>query len=108
MTRRSDQFLKTIGMAALKAKYAKHFPKFARDVPPDAGDQILASFSTGPLAGLYGLMFTDCNLRSRDFLQELVFDPREPRLIAQRSRVSHEGKHKIIVVLEKYTMCLPT
>lgn len=77
-------------------KHAKHFAKFAKKMPLDAGEQVLASFSDSTLAGVYGLMLTDRNLRSRDLMEEPVTTPRA-RIDPAAVRVSTDNKHKIIV-----------
>lgn len=77
-------------------KHAKHFSKFAKKMPLDEGEQVLASFSDGTLAGVYGLMLTDRNVRSRDLMEEPVCTLRS-QVDAAAVRVSPESKHKIIV-----------
>lgn len=57
-------------------KQAKHFAKFAKKMPLDAGERILACFSASTLAGPYGLMLTDRHLRSRDLGEGPVVTPR--------------------------------
>ena len=56
--------------------HAKHFAKFAKKMPLDADEQILACFSASTLAGPYGLMLTDRRLRSRDLGEAPVTTPR--------------------------------
>ncbi len=76
--------------------HAKHFAKFAKKIPLEAGEQILASFSAGTLAGVYGFMLTDRSVRSRDLMEEPVSTQRS-RVDAAAVRVSPGDKHKIIV-----------
>ena len=77
-------------------KQAKHFIKFAKKMPLDPGEQTLASFSDSTLAGVYGLMLTDRNLRSRDLMEDPVCTPKD-RVEPAEIRVSPENAHKIIV-----------
>ncbi|KQY73812.1 hypothetical protein ASD13_16985 [Microbacterium sp. Root1433D1] len=77
-------------------KHAKHFARFSKKMPLDAGEQIVASFSDGTLAGVYGLMLTDRNIRSRDLMEEPTSTPRS-QVDAAVVRVSPESTHKIIV-----------
>jgi hypothetical protein len=77
-------------------KHAKHFAKFAKKMPLDAGEQVLASFSDSTLAGVYGLMLTDRNLRSRVLMEEPTSTLRD-QVDAAAVRVSPTDKHKIIV-----------
>ncbi|WP_146064570.1 hypothetical protein [Microbacterium azadirachtae] len=56
--------------------HAKHFAKFAKKMPLDAGEEILACFSASTLAGPYGLVLTDRRLRSRDLGEAPVTTPR--------------------------------
>lgn len=77
-------------------KHAKHFSKFAKKMPLDEGEQVLASFSDGTLAGVYGLMITDRNVRSRDLMEEPVCTLRS-QVDAAAVRVSPESMYKIIV-----------
>lgn len=77
-------------------KHAKHFAKFAKKMPLDEGEQILASFSVGTLAGVYGLMLTDRNVRSRDLMEDPVCTARSA-VDAAMVRVIAESKYKIIV-----------
>ncbi|WP_146114069.1 MULTISPECIES: hypothetical protein [unclassified Arthrobacter] len=77
-------------------KYAKHFAKFAKKMPLDAGERVLASFSDGTLAGVYGLMLTDRNLRSRDLKEDPLCTARSAIDVAA-VRVVPESKYKIIV-----------
>jgi hypothetical protein len=76
--------------------HAKHFAKFAKKMPLDAGEQILACFSASTLAGPYGLMLTDRRLRSRDLGEAPVTTPRsavEPAAV----RVNPANASQILV-----------
>jgi hypothetical protein len=76
--------------------HAKHFAKFAKKMPLDAGEQILACFSASTLAGPYGLMLTDRRLRSRDLGEAPVTTPRtaiEPAAV----RVNPANESQILV-----------
>lgn len=77
-------------------KQVKHFAKFAKKMPLDPGEQILASFSDSTLAGVYGLMLTDQHVRSRDLMEDPVCTSRN-RVSSSEVRVSPENAHKIIV-----------
>lgn len=77
-------------------KQAKHFARFAKKMPLDEGEHVLASFSESTLAGVYGIMLTDRYLRSRDLMEEPTVTPRthiDPAAV----RISPENKHKLIV-----------
>lgn len=77
-------------------KHAKHFAKFAKKMPLESGEQILACFSASTLAGPYGLLLTDRHLRSRALGEEPVTTPRseiEPSSV----RLSPENSDQIVV-----------
>lgn len=79
-------------------KHAKHFAKFAKKMPLDAGEQILACFSASTLAGPYGLMLTDRHLRSRDLGEDPVSTPRS-HIEAEAVRVNPENRSQIIAAI---------
>lgn len=77
------------------SKHAKHFAKLAKVIPLDAGERILASFSGGTLLGVYGLLLTDTNLRSRDLGEPAICTPRA-EIDASSVQQSGDDPHKII------------
>lgn len=76
-------------------KQAKHFTKLAKVIPLDPGEQILAAFSGGTLFGVYGLLLTDANLRSRDLGEPAVCTPRAV-VDASSVQLSDGDVHKVI------------
>jgi len=76
-------------------KHTKHFAKFAKKMPLDPGEQILACFSASTLAGPYGLMLTDRHLRSRGLGEDPVSTPRV-QVEVEAVRVNPQNKSQII------------